>query len=181
MYRKEPVRGYEEYQVDTNGVVYSKKGKPLKYSVNPRGYAIVNFTINGRRVGFAVHTLVARQFLGEHSAERNQVNHIDGNKLNNSINNLEWTTPLENMHHAMYVLGHHKRGTENPMAKSISAFDPKTNQLVYSYGSLADAARALAAPTENFRHLQNRICQVAKGHRNKFRGLIWRYTERDIA
>lgn len=175
MYRKERVQGYEEYQVDTNGVVYSKKGRPLRYSVSPRGYAIINFTIQGKRIGFGVHTLVAQQFLGAHPVEKNQVNHIDGNKLNNHVMNLEWTTPRENMQHAITVLGFHQQGAQNPGAKSVYAFDPITRELVLSYDSLADAARALAKLGENFRYIQNRICQAAKGHRKKYRGLFWRY------
>ena len=44
-YKREPVKGYEEYEVDTNGVVYGKNGKPLKYSINHNGYCIINFYI----------------------------------------------------------------------------------------------------------------------------------------
>ena len=39
------VEGFGMYQIDTNGIVYAKNGKPLKYSINHKGYCIVNFMI----------------------------------------------------------------------------------------------------------------------------------------
>lgn len=62
-YKRQNINGYEEYQVDTNGVVYGKNGKKLKYSINHNGYCIVNFYNNHKRKGFAIHTLVAKQFI----------------------------------------------------------------------------------------------------------------------
>lgn len=97
-YKREPARGYEEYEVDTNGVIYGKNGKPLKYSLNYRGYCIINFYVNHKRTGFGIHTLVAKQFIPNNDINKNQVNHKDGNKTNNSVDNLEWATPKELEH-----------------------------------------------------------------------------------
>ena len=104
-YKREPVKGYEEYEIDTNGVVYGKNGKPLKYSINHNGYCIINFYINHKRTGFGIHTLVAKQFIPNNNINKNQVNHKDGNKINNNVENLEWVTPKENMEHSVDVLG----------------------------------------------------------------------------
>ena len=90
MYRREKVNGYEGYEVDTNGVIYGKRGKPLKFSINPNGYCIITFSINGKEKGFGVHQIVARQFITNDDPEhKTQVNHIDGNKENNRVENLE--------------------------------------------------------------------------------------------
>ena len=117
MYRRERITGYDEYEVDTNGIVYSKRGKPLKYSHNFRGYQIVNLMVNGKRKGFAVHTLVAKQFIANSDPIKTQVNHKDGNKDNNHISNLEWATPKENTWHARNVLGYDNCGKIIQMPK----------------------------------------------------------------
>ena len=177
MYRKEPVRGYEEYQVDTNGVVYSKKGKPLKYSVNPRGYAIVNFMVSGRRIGFAIHTLVAKQFLGEHTTEQNQVNHIDGNKLNNHVDNLEWSTGKENMWHARNIIDVVPHGSKHCRAKGVTAYNPRTGKIEMQFNSLSDAAIHFTNPGSKSIYPKNGIYRAIHGIRKTYRGLLWRYQD----
>ena len=59
-YKKEPLKWYEEYQIDTNGVVYSKKGKPLSPSLTRKGYHNILTSINGHVKGHQVHVLVAK-------------------------------------------------------------------------------------------------------------------------
>lgn len=178
-YEKRPVniKGWEMYQVDTNGVVYSKKDKPLKYSINPRGYCIVNFYHNHTRKGFAIHTLVAETFINGKTMERNQVNHKDGNTQNNCVDNLEWVSGLENIYHAINVLGHNKFGKNNSQAKAICGYDKKTGEKLYEFDSLADAARYFVKPNHNPRCVQNIIYQVACGKSGKksYRGCVWKY------
>ena len=98
-----------EYLVSDEGYVLSKRNKPLKPSINPRGYYIVNLMINGKRKGVAVHTMVARTFCDGYKTGLT-VNHKDGNKLNNNAQNLEWVTIYENARHAIEVLGKNKIG-----------------------------------------------------------------------
>lgn len=174
MYRKEKVKGYEEYSIDTNGVVYSKRGKPLKYSINHNGYCIVNFIVNGKRIGFTVHTLVARQFIENLDPTKTQVNHKDGNKQNNCVDNLEWVTPKENVEHSIYFLGNSKTGERNSNAKSIGAYD-KLGNLIYSFKALSDAAKFLCSKTDNYRYKQNSIYKAAKGIRKTYKGFVWKY------
>lgn len=132
IYKKEPVRGYEDYSVDVNGIVYSKKGKPLKYSINYRGYQIINFYVNHQRKGFGVHTLVAKQFIPNDDLNKTHVNHMDGNKQNNNVDNLEWTTPLENRRHAIEILGKNDREENNPRARAIKGVDKNGKTLNFN-------------------------------------------------
>jgi hypothetical protein len=76
-YKKEKISSYEEYEIDTNGVVYRKNGTPMKQTATAYGYLMVNLTINGMQKGVMVHRLVASQFIPNAIAEKNQVNHID--------------------------------------------------------------------------------------------------------
>ena len=174
MYKKEQIKGFEEYSIDTNGVVYSKKDRPLKPSLNHRGYCIVNFMINGERRGFAVHTLVAKQFIHNDDDTRTQVNHKDGNKQNNNVDNLEWVTPKENVQHAIHCLGYNNVGANNPNAKCVGAFD-KSGNLVYRFEALADGARFFCKDGENFTYKKNSIYRAIKGTRKTYKGCIWKY------
>lgn len=176
-YEKRPVNieGWEMYQVDTNGNVYSKQGKIMKPSINHNGYLIVNFYHNHVRKGFGVHTLVATTFI-KHEEYKNQVNHKDGNKQNNNIENLEWVTPKENVQHSINILGYDNIGVNNPQAKKIFGYDKKTNELKYSFDSLADAARYFTKDGKNYRCIQNIICQVACNKNKKsYKNCVWKY------
>lgn len=173
-YKREPIKGYEEYQVDTNGVVYSKKGKPLKYSLNHGGYCIVNFYINGRAKGFAIHTLVAKQFIFNNNPDKTQINHKDGNKRNNNVDNLEWVTPTENMRHAVDVLGNYI-GAKNWRARPIKGTNKK-NSIEINFESLSDGARFFAKKYNiNFSYAKNSLWRVLNGIRKTYKGYYWIY------
>lgn len=176
-YEKRPVniKGWEMYQVDTDGNVYGKNGKKLKYSLNHNGYCIVNFYHNHIRKGFGVHTIVALTFIENNNPLKTQVNHKNGNKEKNNVENLEWVTPKENIDHAINVLGLNKFGANNPNAKEIQGFDKKTYELKCKFLSLADAARFFAKEGQNYRNIQKSICQALNGSRKSYKGLIWKY------
>lgn len=174
-YKKEKIIGYEEYSIDTNGVVYSKKDKPLKYSINHNGYCIVNFMINGKRKGFGVHTLVAKQFITNKDIMKTQVNHKDGNKTNNCVENLEWVTPKENMQHSINILGHDIIGGNNPNAKSIIGIDKNTGEIKYKFLSLSDAARYFNGDIDRgFISKKATISNVICGRKKTYKGCHWK-------
>lgn len=172
-YRKEPVIGFEEYSIDTNGVIYGKNGNPLKFSINPKGYAIVNFYVQHKRYGFAVHTLVAKQFIPNTNPTATQVNHKNGVKLQNDADNLEWTTPSENMQHSIRVLCQHT-GASNGNSRAVSCYDTN-NQLIATYPCIMDAAKSLTTNPLRYRIVQNSIWRVLKGQRTRYQGMFWRY------
>ena len=179
MYRREKVKNYEEYEVDTNGVVYSKRGEPLKPSTNNRGYRMVVFSINGKTRTFGVHRLVARQFvINDDETRKTQVNHIDGNKANNSVDNLEWVTPKENMKHSVEVLGNGKE-EKNGNARGVIGLDINSNTVKYRFSSLIGAARFFDADERRARGIQIAIWNVLSktdGHKT-YRGCVWIYED----
>jgi hypothetical protein len=88
----------KQYLVSNYGFVKSKRfNRPLKPQINSCGYGRVAIGKNNQR--YFVHRLVAITFLGE--AKNKIVNHKDGNKLNNSLLNLEWMTYKQNTQHAV--------------------------------------------------------------------------------
>ena len=95
------IKNWELYTIDEFGKVKNKKtNKYLKGAINSKGYLRVELHLNKKIKKFFVHRLVAEYFV-ENPLNKEQVNHIDGNKLNNNMNNLEWVTNQENRNHAI--------------------------------------------------------------------------------
>lgn len=103
------VPGYEGlYEISNTGSVKSLyKNKFLKQRISTNGYWVVDLTKDHRASVKRVHRLVALTFIPA-VAGKPFVNHIDGNRLNNNISNLEWCTQSENVSHA-YRIGLNKR------------------------------------------------------------------------
>lgn len=179
-YQKVPIAisEWSMYQVDTNGIIYSKKGKPLKYSINKKGYCIVNLYDHHKRKGYGVHTLVALSFISN-PYNKPTVNHIDGNKQNNNVENLEWATNLEQLYHAKNILGYSNFGNKNVNAKQIYGYDKNTKELRYLFDCASDAARYFATDRgyDVMRHILNIISQVANGKILSYKGCIWSYNK----
>lgn len=177
-YKKERIRNYEEYQIDTNGIVYKKDGTPMKQTPTKYGYLMVNFSIDGKQKGFMVHRLVASQFIPNNDIEKNQVNHIDGNKKNNHVENLEWVTPYENVRHAIDVLKHDNIGCKNHNAKSVVGVDIKSEEIAYQFDSLADGGRYFASVNESTpKSCKICIWKALTGRMRTYMGCIWKYVD----
>lgn len=96
-----PVRGFPGYEVSSHGAIRSWRGRTvrvLKPRLGCHGYLAVCLRREGETHQRLVHRLVAEAFLGD--SENKWVNHRDGNKRRNSVENLEWCTPGENARHA---------------------------------------------------------------------------------
>jgi hypothetical protein len=116
-YECKTIPGYEDYQVDTNGSVYSLKfgkRKKLKAGLDGRGYLVINLWENGKAKNFKIHRLIMLSFHGESNL---QVNHIDGVKTNNNLTNLEYCTQAENIRHAYKTGLACNKGVNNNSAK----------------------------------------------------------------
>lgn len=94
---KAQIKGYEGlYSIDTSGVVYGRKGRPLKPYDNGYGYLIVDLRdLGGNKRHKKVHRLVADAFI-PNPDNLSEINHKDENKHNNSVSNLEWCTSSYN-------------------------------------------------------------------------------------
>ena len=93
------VRSLDRVIKEKTGKTQTLKGRILKQRINPGGYHYIELGKNGTKATFAVHQLVAQAFIPNPDSKPT-VNHIDGNKLNNSVANLEWSTYSENLKHA---------------------------------------------------------------------------------
>lgn len=98
-----PVDTYPGYYINKEGVVLStllNKIREVKGSISAQGYRKVGLRKNGQSTSASVHRLLAIAFIENNDVTKDIINHKDGNKLNNSLDNLEWTTYLDNNKHA---------------------------------------------------------------------------------
>ena len=116
----------------------------------------------------SVHREIAKIFI-ENPENKPQVNHIDGNRFNNHIKNLEWCTNSENVKHSHDKL---KRtfsayGENHANSKTVSQYS-KDNILINIYGSVNEAGRQLGIQFTN-------IAKCARGERKTAGGFVWKY------
>lgn len=150
------------YQVSSEGVVMTIKTKRHLKQHMRNGYKAVCL-YNGEfdcKNTVNVHILVANAFC-EKTPTQTQVNHIDGNKVNNKSNNLEWVTAQGNIHHA------HEVGLTQPFKKKVHQYTLNGDYL-HTYDSIIDASYSTGASD---RH----ISCVCKGKRKSCGGFIWKY------
>lgn len=91
---------YPEYEISNYGNVFSNKRNKYLKLCPQKGYRIVCLLNNHKQYVKMVHKLVALAFI-PNPHNYLEINHIDGNKANNNVNNLEWCNHLQNMQHAM--------------------------------------------------------------------------------
>lgn len=112
-----PIKNYEGlYEVSSLGRIKSlRTGRLMSPAPDSDGYATVSlFKI--KRKTYRWHRLVLEAFVGN-TEGKGQINHIDGNKLNNRLENLEWATPSENAIHAYRIGLKDQRGERNNASK----------------------------------------------------------------
>lgn len=150
------------YKISSAGEVYSLyRNRLLKPYRTATGYSLVALTTsNGDRKQYGVHRLVAAAFLK--GSRRLEVNHIDGNKLNNAVENLEWVTHSDNMKHAYQSGLVVRRGEKHSNSKL-------TEQDVFAIRKAYEAARATQTDlAKKFGVDQALISRIV-------RRLIWRH------
>ena len=123
-----------KYSITTDGIVYSLKGskKIMVGGIKRTGYREILITHNGNRLYILVHRLVAICFLPNPNNYRT-VNHLDGNKLNNCIENLEWCSDSSNLIHARDN-GLLKTKINKEIARNILQEEGTTREIAVKYG-----------------------------------------------
>jgi hypothetical protein len=162
------IKKYPNYFVTEEGLVFSSKtNKFLKFSYDQQGYQRVGLYIgNYKTKTIKVHRLVAETFM-DNPLNKKDVNHIDGNKANNNIYNLEWCTRSENIKHAFTIglktiTDKQIDGVKTRFSKKV--LDTKTN---ITYNSLKEASIDLGI---NYQTLKNHF----KSNRKNKTTLVWK-------
>ena len=148
------------YAVSSQGrVANAITKKLLKPEIHTNGYVRVHLCKGGKVRPMYVHRLVACTFFDSDTA-RPFVNHKDGDKTNNHVDNLEWVTHSENMRHAVEV------GLIRCEGMSVDQYDTSGNY-IRTFKSIAEAARTVGVSTRG-------IWRCIHGTRKTSGGSIWR-------
>lgn len=174
------IEGFNEnYEVNEKGQIQScfpyKKPRILKQILKGGGYLTVNLQSKNRIIQARVHRIVATAFIAN-PENKSQVNHKDGNKLNNCASNLEWVTASENIKHSFSVLGKTppnkgRIGAKHYSAKKVCQYG-LDGKFIRQWDCISDAARAV----------QCNPCQImnnVKGRTRTCHGYMWRYEKAD--
>lgn len=168
------IKGFEGlYKISNKGRIYSLITNKIRKSyITKKGYLRTSLCLNGKNKKFLVHQLVAQAFI-PNPENKPQVNHIDCNKQNNCVNNLQWVTNRENFIHAeknnlrinnLQNLIRHAIESRKPVLQ----YDLNGN-IIKRFNSITETKK------DGFRI--GDVCRVCKHNRKTCGGYIWRYEE----
>ena len=154
------IKDFINYEVSSEGVVRNKNTQQIiKTSLNNSGYLKLILYRDNKPYTRTIHKLVANTFLGESDLE---VNHIDGNKLNNNVSNLEYLSRSDNIKHAF----------KNNLIPIVKDFNSTSKRICCSngkeYKSIHEASKDLNIERVNIR-------KVLSGKRKTTHGFTFSY------
>ena len=181
------IEGYEgKYRVSNLGRVKkfykdkrSKRELILKLFMSTTGYYKVSPSKNGISKNFKLHRLIAMAFI-PNPENKKTINHKNGIKTDNRIENLEWATHGDNHRHAYrtglkkpYLLGLGKLGKDSPVSKTIIQFDKNMNPIA-EYGSSLEIERITNINASNIR-------KACSGRNNGlYLDYIWKHKQNSL-
>lgn len=162
-YYVKKIKEFEDYYISNLGEVFSSKGhkvSQLKPEVTHDGYLKVSLRREGRTFRKAVHRLVAETFM-DNPERYSQVNHLNEDKKDNSVINLEWCSAKINMNH-----GSRNHRISSKMSKPVIALNDSGVE-VLRFGSTIEAGK------NGF--TQTSVAACCRGARKSHKGYTWKY------
>lgn len=169
VWKKIPDMG--DYEVSSLGRVkrthFNKKTKKqrvvvIKPTTDENGYKRVTLSINGEVFNRRIHRLVAIAFI-PNPCNKREVNHIDADRGNNCVENLEWCTTLENVRHCI------KLGHKITFQRAVQQI--KNDIIINTYQSIKEAQIAMGLKCHS------NIVKCCRGVRKHSGGYEWRYAD----
>lgn len=162
MWKKFIYEGQEtDYSVSTEGEVRKDTTNYILSQSSQQDYKFVGLIINGKQKRMRVHRMVALAFI-DNPDNKPYVNHINGNRSDNNVENLEWVTPSENTQHAVDT-GLFKSGR----ARAVIQYNLNGEQMA-TFESASEAARQTGGS-------QNKITMCCRRQRDSANDYQWRY------
>ena len=157
----------------SDGQIQGIGAKVMAKHLDKLGYERVDIQYQGPKRGLLVHRLVALTFLPPAtSPDKREINHKDGNKRNNTPDNLEWCTRTENMQHAI-SLGLKPpapKGVDHKRSKPVAMFDPISGKHLHNFVNISEAGKFVGRPVH-----ASKISACCKGKRQTAYGYKWKY------
>ncbi len=151
---------FSNYEINIDGIVINKNknNQIMKAKINQQGYLYVGLSSKGKKQDFSIHRLIGRYFLdnGESFSDGDfDINHVDENKLNNSIENLEWTTHQKNILHSL--------------GRRVAKLNKDTLEILDIYESIKEAYEDLN------KKYSSGISDACRGKQKTSWGFKWKY------
>lgn len=162
------LRSLDRLTVYPGGYTHGFKGKNIKWACN-RGYHVASLNKNGSIKQVKAHRLVAMAFIPNPENKRG-VNHINGIKNDNRVQNLEWCTDKENSIHA------YRTGLYRPMNNWNDISEHQANKRVYQINGDGEIVASFFSAEEAFRRTgipSSSICNCIKGRCPRAGGYKW--------
>lgn len=158
-------------------------GVTLKPWLGNHGYLMVNLLVDGKSYRCLVHRLVAEVFLGE-APDGTEIDHKDGNKLNNVASNLEWVTRKENLRRAKNLGLIVVSERQKEIRKQISVISREKNKKAISQfsldGKLIKTYAAVLDVCREFGYEPSALSRAASGKQKTSYGYLWRWCEESV-
>jgi hypothetical protein len=152
-----------KYEISNDGQVRNKNTKVVKKTNIRSGYE--NISLLGQNTNqFKIHRMVAMAFIRNDDPEKNIVNHKDGNKTNNNVSNLEWTTIQGNNQHSM------DSGLTPKTCRAVYQY--KDNGEIVKYSTITGAGKATNVDSGS-------IAKVCKGRQKTAGGYKWEFVDKN--
>lgn len=157
-----PLAWYPWYYATYDWFIIGRSWKILSWRLSDRYYKVA-LPVDGKQKDFLVHRMIAIAFI-PNPDNKKYVNHIDGNKLNNAVPNLEWCTHTENVRHA-YATG---LNTVDHLLKKVWQYKTDKHTLIKQFNSITEAAQSISLHPSS-------ISMVVNGKRHSAWWYYWKY------
>lgn len=160
-----PVKGFPNYFVSSTGVVWSQKKKLfLRPCVDSGGYLIVTLCINRKHKTCLIHRLVLETYVGP-CPEGKECRHLDGDQLNNQLDNLCWGTHKDNIQDAIHHGTWYSKGRCGEKALAAKLSNRERRLIIYQYSTGLFTLEELAT---EYKVVQTTVWNLISGTRWPF-------------
>jgi hypothetical protein len=168
---------FNNYEISNLGRVKRvQTGVFLRSYIGTTGYRYFTLYALGYHKNKSLHRLIAEAFI-PNPENKKTVNHKDGNRLNNNLDNLEWMTSSEQSTHKNKVLGTGpawigKKGSEHPLARPVYQIDKDSDRIIAVFGSMREAAEKIGLTEQGIGAVANNMY-----NRKTSGGFKWKFAE----